>query len=156
MKPNATDLDGSPRADTLYESDFFTWTEQMAALLRAGRFAELDVANVAEEIESLGKRDRRELNSRMRVLLAHLLKWKVQQERRSASWETTILVQRQKIAVILDESPSLRPVLPQELPRNYAQAVQRARTEARLDAAPFPPQCPFTLEQILDDAFLPS
>ena len=156
MKPTATDIDESPRDDTLYESDFFAWTEQTAALLRAGRLAEVDVENVAEEIESLGKRIRNEPNSRMQVLLLHLLKWMAQPTHRSSSWETTILTRREEIADLLGQSPSLRPTLPAGMARNYARAVRHARIETGLDAALFPPQCPVTLEQILDDAFLPS
>jgi hypothetical protein len=156
MKPNATDVHDSPASDTLYDTDFFAWTEQTAALIRAARFAEIDVENTAEEIESLGRRERNELNSRMQVLLQHLLKWTLQPDRGSSSWEVTILTQRFEIADRLRDSPSLRPTLTRELPRNYARAVKRAATETSLGVDRFPLQCPFTVDEILDDDFLPS
>jgi hypothetical protein len=143
-------------AAALYDTDFYSWTQRTAALLRARRFDEVDVEHAAEEIEDMGRRDVKELNSRVQVLLSHLLKWQRQPERRSPSWQSTIVTQRLEIDALLRQSPSLRPNLGSELARNYAGAVKRAVPETGLGKADFPVDCPFTVEQILDEEFLPT
>lgn len=135
--------------------DFFEWTQQVADRLRARRFAELDVEHVAEEIEDMGKRDLRELNSRMEVLLAHLLKWKVQPRKRSRSWRATVVTQRHEIKAILEDSPSLRRRLASARKSNYERAVARAAAETGLSVNIFPPDCPFSNEEILEAGLLP-
>src|SRR5215472_3225375 len=92
----------------LYDTDFFEWTLRTAALLRSGRIAEADIEHIAEEIEDMGKRDRRGVYSRLRVLIAHLLKRKLQPERSGASWIETNSEQRDRLSLILRDSPSLR------------------------------------------------
>ena|SRR2546426_4958321 len=139
-----------------YDADFFAWTQRTAALLRARRFDEVDLEHAAEEIEDMGRRDVRELNGRLQVVLVHLLKWKLQPQKRTTSWQTTLLTQRSKIDVLVRDSPSLRAKLPDELPRNYAHAVKRAALETALRADEFPTRCPFTVAQILDEDFLPA
>jgi hypothetical protein len=89
-----------------YEQDFYQWTQQMAATLRDDRFDQLDIENMAEEIESLGRSDKRELRSRLTVLLMHLLKWHYQPEQQSNSWRATLTEQRIRILDLLAESPS--------------------------------------------------
>ena len=131
------------------------WTERTAALLRAGRFDEVDVQFAAEEIEDMGKRDLKELNSRMQILIMHLLKWQLQARKRSASWRTTIVTQRLEIDALLRQSPSLRPRLSDELAYNYDGAVKRAVAETGFKRPRFPAICPYTIEQLLDDEFLP-
>jgi hypothetical protein len=151
----------SPQASTvadvsgLYDEDFFEWTRRNAELLRAGQLEQADLQHIAEEIEDMGKRDLKELNSRMRVLLIHLLKWQLQPEKRSRSWNTTIVAQRIEIEDDLEQSPSLKGKLDRGLPDNYAKAVRRAISETGLAREQFPSACPFTLEQILDPEFLP-
>lgn len=141
---------------SLYDSDFNAWTRRTAELLRAGRLGEIDLDQAAAEIEDMGKRDARELQSRMRVLLRHLLKWAIQPERRSASWRTTIDEQREVIVDLLAQSPSLRQLVAPRLGELYRSAVRRAARETALDASRFPTQCPYTLDQILDENFLPN
>jgi len=143
-------------AAALYDIDFYSWTQRTAALLRAHRFDEIDVEHAAEEIEDMGKRDLKELNSRVQVLLLHLLKWQNQPDGRSPSWQTTIVTQRIEIEALLRQSPSLRPKLTSELVQNYANAVKRAVPETGLRKEDFPVGCPFTIEQILDEEFLPT
>jgi hypothetical protein len=92
-----------------YDDDFFRWTQHQAKLLRAGRFDLADVANLATEIEDMGKRDRRALGSRLEVLIMHLLKWQFQPEMRAGSWRGAIRTQRGKVLSILADSPGLRP-----------------------------------------------
>src|ERR1035438_9493947 len=97
------------RLQALYEQDFALWAEETARLLRAGALDDLDIENLAEEIESMGRKDRRELRSRLKVLLSHLLKWRIQPDHRSGgSWRSTIAIQRSDIEQLLEESPSLR------------------------------------------------
>jgi hypothetical protein len=135
-------------ARELYEQDFFRWTQSNAALLRAGCFQELDIEHLAEEIEDMGRRERNQLESRCEVLLAHLLKWKFQPERRGASWGATIALQRSKVARLLGQMPSLRACLPEALPAIYRHAVLIAVKQTRLPQDRFPATCPFTLEDM--------
>jgi hypothetical protein len=142
-------------AKELYDRDFFEWSRCNAALLRSGRFDQADIEHIAEEIEDMGKRDRRELESRLQVLLAHLVKWRHQPQFRSSSWETTIDHQRDGIQMLLRDAPSLRNRCHEILPLAYAKAVRDASKETKLPHASFPSDCPFTLDQILDEHFLP-
>jgi hypothetical protein len=138
-----------------YEEDFFAWTKRTASLLRARRFSDLDVEHLAEEIEDMGKRDRRELDSRVRVLLAHLLKWQLQPARQSRSWKATIVAQRAEIDDLLRDSPSLRSRVGSELERNYGVAVARAAAETGAARDRFPTRCPWSARQLLDPRFHP-
>src|SRR5262249_8758184 len=138
------------------DDDFFEWTQHSAALLREGRFGELDVAYLAEEVEDMGRRDRRELEGRLQVLLVHLLKCIAQPERRGASWRRTIVAQRAGMERVLRASPSFRPRLEADLDRHYADAVERAVIETELPVECFPSQCPWTPSQLLDKRFFPS
>ena len=138
-----------------YDEDFFAWTEEQARLLRAGEFSQLDIANVAKEMEDMGRSIRRELRSGLSVLTMHLLKWRYQPGYRSPSWSGTISEQRQQIADLIDESPSLKPVLAQDFTKIYKLAVNKAMSETGLPDATFPADCPFALDQILAPDFLP-
>ena len=138
---------------SLYETDFVEWSERTAKLLREGRFEDIDLANVAEEIESLGRSDRRQLRNRMRVLLAHLLKSQVAPGIQTGSWRATILEQRSRLEQLLSDSPSLRSALPAVVADVYPRAVELASTEMQLPAETFPRQCPYTQEQILSNFF---
>ena len=142
-------------APNLYDLDFYRWTETMAAALRQGRWQELDPDNLAEEIESLGRSDKRALKHRLEVLLMHLLKWQYQPERRSNSWRATIVEQRLRIIDLLNDSPSLKPYLEAEIATSYINACKLATAETGLDATVFPRQCPFTLKSVMTDGFLP-
>ena len=142
-------------AKELYNQDFFEWTQCNAALLRAGRFDQADIEHVAEEIEDMGNRDWRELFSRLQVLVVHLLKWQAQPEMRSPSWEDTIETQRDEIALLLQDAPSLRNHAAQVLPRLYPKAAHRAARETKLPNSAFREGCPWTIDQILDPGFLP-
>jgi len=138
---------------TDYDTDFYAWAEEQATLLRSGRFSQLDIAHVAEEIEDLGKRERRALESRLGVLLGHLLKWRFQADYPNRkSWRATINAQRRSIAKLLDDNPSLRPQLHELLPSAYADAVDLAVAETPLDYDAFPQQCPWTIDEILAHA----
>lgn len=142
---------------TTYETDFFAWINEQAALLKSGRVEELDVENLAEEIEALGRSEKRELGNRLTVLLAHLLKWQHQPERRGNSWLRTILEQRRRIHKLLKDSPSLRGRLTdaawfQEV---WEDAREDAHSETGLGTG-FPMQCPWSIEDALRKDWLPS
>lgn len=141
-----------------YDTDFYEWTQHQAAALAAGHVSELDLANLAEEIESLGRRDRRALGSRLDVLVMHLLKWRYQPERRISgrSWESTMIEQRRRIRRLLRESPSLRSEVPGMIEEEYLDIRRQAAAETGLPLTMFPDTCPWTVEQILDSTFLPS
>lgn len=140
-----------------YDTDFYEWTQHQAAALAAGHFSELDLVNLAEEIESLGKSDRRELESRLGVLIMHLLKWRYQPERRRTgrSWWNSIRTQRREIRKLLRQSPSLRRRVPEIIEEDYADFRFDAAAQTRLPLETFPEACPWTEDQILDDVFWP-
>jgi hypothetical protein len=142
---------------TSYSTDVVAWANEQARLIRAGRFELLDREHVAEEIEDVGKSEQRELASRMAVLLAHLLKWQFQPERRGASWEKTIRAQRKEISYGLDETPSLVPKLQETrwLDMVWARAIAQAAVETNLDC--FPETCPWVMEtEVLNESWLPN
>lgn len=139
----------------LYDSDFHAWTAEQAALLRGGHLAEADVAHIVEEIESMGRTERRELVNRLTVLLLHLLKWRYQPSRRGHSWRLSVKEQRLRLAAHLEDNPSLRSVLDASVVRAYRLAVIEAERETGLSDATFPGVCPFTVAQMMDEAFWP-
>lgn len=143
---------------TSYDKDVVAWANEQAALLRAGQFSALDIEHLAEEIEDVGKSEQRELASRMAVLLAHLLKWQVQPERRGASWQTTLRIQRSAIERRLHKTPSLTPMLtdPDWIADMWGDACQQAATDMQIGVAILPEACPWTMEQVLDQAFFPA
>lgn len=140
---------------SLYESDFHQWASRTAEMLRAGTVEESELGHIAEEIESMGISQRRELLGRVRILLIHLLKWRFQPGLRSASWRIAINGQRREIADLLDQMPSLRPVLAAGFDKTYARATADAADETGLPNTDFPRQCPFSLDQALNLDFLP-
>lgn len=144
------------RARVRYEDDLFAWTQEQAALLRAHAADAIDWENLAEELESMGGRDRRELKSRLRVILLHLLKWQAQPARRGSSWRKSLRTQRRKIRDLLAQSPSLRREVPSLLPEAYADAIKDAVDETGLRAEVFPGACPYRPEQVLDEDHLPA
>jgi hypothetical protein len=139
-----------------YEADFFAWTQEQARLLRDRDARGLDWENLAEEIDSMGRRDRRELENRLRLILHHLLKWRVQPGLRGRSWQSTLREQRRQAAKLLKESPSLRPQLPALIDAAYPDALADALDETGLPVQTFPAECPFTAAQVLDLAYVPA
>jgi len=144
-----------PRNAAGYEEDFYAWTVEQSRLLRSGELSAIDAVNIAEEIESMGRSDRRELKSRLIVLLMHLFKWHHQPAARSRGWSATIDEQRLQIEGVLAESPSLRLMLAAMWPEAYAIARARAIAETGLADAVFPEACPFSPDEVLSSAFLP-
>ena len=133
----------------LYDRDFYAWANEQAALLRAGRLSAADIAHIAEEIESMGRSEKRELTSRLAMLLAHLLKWRFQPGRRGRSWQATIREQRSEVADVLADNPSLEARLDELLSNAYGKAVQIAIRETDLPEETFPAICPWSFEQAM-------
>jgi hypothetical protein len=138
-----------------YKTDFFAWTQEQSALIRAKRWSEIDVEHLADEIEDMGKSERRALESRLEILLMHLLKWQVQKDRRSNSWRRTIKDQRRRLEKLLSENPSLKAELLEFVEDVYPSAIVAAANETGLDDENFPANCPYSVEQILDSNYLP-
>lgn len=139
---------------SLYEADFYRWGIEQATLIRAQKWEELDIENLAEEIESLGKQQRQEVRSRLVVLIGHLLKWEYQPKKRSRSWFRTIRIQRKELGILIRENPSLQPYIPEAIALIHENAVDLAADETGLPYATFP-QCPYSLDQLLDHEFFP-
>ncbi|MFO5468533.1 MAG: DUF29 domain-containing protein, partial [Dolichospermum sp.] len=135
--------------DNLYDQDFYLWIETISKQLKAGKFAEIDLANLIEEIESMGKSEKRELKSRLIVLLMHLLKWQYQPEKRSESWRSTITEQRICIELLLEDSPSLQPLFIEIFADCYEKARLKASEETGIKLNFFPKESPFTLAETL-------
>jgi hypothetical protein len=141
--------------EDLYDRDFYQWTQKNARLLREGRLSEIDLDNLIEELESMGRSEKRAFVNRLAVLIAHLLKWQYQPERRSKSWRSTIDTQRIDVADLLEDSPSLRHEIEEKLTRAYIKARIMAEAETGIDREVFPATCPYELDFILDKNFLP-
>ncbi len=137
----------------LYEQDFFQWTQTTAALIRAGKWQDIDRESVAEELESLGKRDRREVRRRLKALVYDLLKWWAQPGERCGRWRSTIRTQRDEVEMILRDSPSLQAHLSTFLTESYPVAREKALADTGLYM--LPETCPFTSAQILDADYWP-
>jgi hypothetical protein len=140
---------------TPYGTDYAQWCAEQGALLREGRLSSLDRENLAEEIESLGGSEEDEIGSRLNVLLIHLLKWRYQPDKRSSGWRGTLAEQRYRIGRRLKRSPSLRAFPGEVLADEYRTARLLAAGETGLTENIFPETCPFTIDQILDESFLP-
>jgi hypothetical protein len=139
----------------LYDQDFYAWTNEQAGLLRAGRLSEADVEHIAEEIENMGKSEKRELASRLHVVLLHLLKWRYQPSRRGAPWRVSIDNNRDRLEVHLADNPSLKSFMPAALTQAYRLARRDAEVETGLDLSTFPQSCPWADSEIIDPDFWP-
>jgi hypothetical protein len=138
-----------------YEEDAVLWMEHQISLLRAGRCETLDLPRLIEELEGIVRRERRELSSRLKIIMLHLLKCEYQSSRKCRSWLSSLREQREEIALLLDDSPSLRAEVAAHARKRYRQAVRAARDETRLPLRTFPAELPYTAEQLLDDEFVP-
>ncbi len=137
--------------NNLYEQDFYQWTIQQANLLKAGALSQLDIENLIEEVESMGRSEKRELVNRLTVLITHLLKWDCQPERRGRSWELMIREQRLRLSKHLKNNPSLKPVLEECIADAFELAVVKTMKETGFSEATFPESCPYTIEQIMGE-----
>lgn len=139
----------------LYETDYLQWIETTVEHLRRGDHNEIDWDNLIEEIEDMGRSERHRLESNLVVVLLHLLKWQYQSEKRSGSWEASILEHRRRIRKALQTSPSLKPYLETVLAESHTSVRKQAKAETGLPLETFPIDCPYDVSSILDDDFLP-
>ena len=138
-----------------YDDDYCAWLSGQIELIRAGHFADLDVPNLIEELQALASSKKHEIDSRLTVLLQHLLKWEFQPERRSNSWRASILEQRLRINDLISESPSLRRYPSARMEKEYGIARLRAADETRLPLSRFALTCPYSASHALDENFWP-
>lgn len=137
------------QTDPTYDTDFYKWASKQADLLRTGKLSEADIEHIAEEIESMGKSEKRELISRLKVLFVHLLKWKYQPSRQSKSWQLTIKEQRMMLFDHLEDNPSLKAIQDEVVLKAYRLARTKAARETGLDEDIFPEQCPYSFDEAL-------
>ena len=142
-------------SDSNYDSDFYAWANEQAALLRAGRLGQADIEHIAQEIESMGRTEKRELVGRLRVLLLHLLKWRFQPTGRGSNWKASIRVQRLDLAEHLKDNPSLKTIVPQAIATAFEGAIIEAADETKLPESAFPALCPWSFDQLMDARFWP-
>lgn len=140
---------------TLYETDYLQWIETTVEKLRIQDYRNVDWDHLVEEIEDMGRSERRSLKSNLIVVLVHLLKWQYQPEYRSGSWEGSIIEHRRRIMEALNDSPSLKPYLDNIFAECYTQAVKQAKAETGLPLETFPKKCPDELVGVINDEFLP-
>jgi Domain of unknown function DUF29 len=139
----------APRQALLYERDVYAWVQEQVRLLRAGRLTEIDAENIAEEILDVGRNEYDKLESALTVLLAHMLKWDFQPERRTRSWEATILEQRDRVETQLIDNPSLKSRRKEAVETGYRRGRIRASGETNLDIKEFPEACPYDWDTIM-------
>jgi hypothetical protein len=140
---------------TLYETDYLQWIEITIKKLQSQDYKNVDWENLIEEITDMGRSERKSLKSNFIVILVHLLKWQFQPEKRSGSWEGSIIEHRRRVKEALDDSPSLKPYLENIFAECYTQAVKQAKAETGLPLESFPVISPYELSKVTDDEFLP-
>jgi len=138
-----------------YSTDFSDWTRQTAQLLRERRWHEVDLANLIDEVEDLGKSERRAIASQLTRLLLHLLKWHYQPQRRSDSWLDSITDARTQIDLAIQDSPSLKGYPVEQLEDSYRRARRQATTQTKLEISVFPETCQYPLDLVLSEDWLP-
>jgi len=142
-------------ATTLYDTDFYGWIQNQAEILRARKFSKLDIDNLLEEIETMGRSEKRSLTSALTVLLMHLLKWQYQPLLRSRSWTLSIKNQRREVLKIVKDSPSLKAFLATAIESAWEDALSDAETETGIEQSRFPPQCPWSFDTFMSNDFWP-
>ncbi len=136
-----------------YERDICAWSQEQARLVREGPWSEVDRDNVAEEIESVGRTEFDKLESAVRIIVLHMLKWDHQPAFRSRSWTLSIDVQRVQLDHVLGDNPSLKPRIGEAISRGYRSARIEAAKETGFDKATFPATCPYSFDEIATRAF---
>jgi hypothetical protein len=147
-----TDRRGDGEAAARYDRDLYSWALEQAALLRAGRIAEADVLNIAEEIDDVGNEQYEKLESALRIILLHLLKWDHQPQRRSRSWQASIALQRKHVARVVRKNPGLKAVIDEAVAEAYDIARIEAAAQAFLEDDVLPPECPYSFDEIMERA----
>jgi arylsulfatase A-like enzyme len=133
-----------------YERDLYGWAVEQAALLRAGRIAEADALHIAEELDDVGNEQYNKLQSALRVILLHLLKWDHQPRRRSRSWWASITVQRNHVRRVLRKNPGLKSHVNEAIGEAYEDARVQASAQTKLNVRSFPARCPYRWDDIME------
>ena len=155
-RTSTRDPPSEPISEPLYDTDFHAWTVEQARLLKGGDLGRADLANIVEELETLGRSERAAVRSAYRLIALHLLKLIVQRERTSRSWLGTIARERSNATGLLDDSPSLKPQRAALFAKAYQEARKEAAAETGLPLSAIPAEPPFSLEDMLDEAYLPN
>lgn len=150
-----SDSAAKTRANDLYESDFYAWTQEQAQAIEESSWSNVDAVNIAEEIRSLGRSVEREIVERLEILLAYLLKWRLLVEYRGLAWKENIDRQRQEIADLFEESPSLFEQRERFVARAYENSRRRLKYETSFFETDFPASCPFIVGQVFDTQYFP-
>ncbi len=145
----------TPPGNSLYERDFFAWTQEQARAVEKGRWSDLDAANVAEELRSAGRTLQREIEDRLEILISHLLKWQRLAEYRGFAWKENIDRQRRELAEIAADNPSLAGFLRDAVADVYDDARRRLKYETYFFTTDFPATCPFTVDQVFSADYYP-
>ena len=140
---------------TAYKQDIVAWSQEQARFIRAGRFDLLDLEHIADEIDDVGKSEARELESRMAILIGHLLKYQYQPKRRSTSWALTIKEQRKRILLRLKRTPSLKAFFIEDERFDDAYLDGRLIAEKETGLDDFPVTCPWSIDEVLSADWLP-
>jgi Domain of unknown function DUF29 len=154
MTARSINKPSTPHAE-LYEKDYLLWLEQVVQLLQEDNFASLDIPNLIDEIEDMGKSQKQSVESNLEIILMHLLKYKHQPQMRSNSWRYSILEHRNRLHKSFKASPSLKRYYLEVFPECYGTARKLAATETGLAIANFPTESSFTPEQVLNEDYLP-
>jgi len=142
-------------AQPFYDQDFYGWANQQARLLRAGKLSEADLEHIADEIESIGKAEKRILTNLLAGLLVHLLEWEYQPGCRNSSWNRIIRIKRRDLTMHMKDSPSLQSVIPKAMENAYGNALIEAADETGFPEGAFPSSCPWTFDQVMSAEFWP-
>lgn len=148
-------MDRHPEAGIDVEADFILWLERQADALRLRRFDQLDIVNLAAEIDSIVGSEKREVMSRLEVIIRHLLKCQYQPMRKSKSWRRTLTEQRHALERVCEDSPSLVPSLPALAEKEYQRSLRHVARETGIARSCFPPALPYSVQQLLDEDYLP-
>jgi hypothetical protein len=143
----------APAKATRYDQDLYTWVQEQVALLRAGRLDEIDAENIAEELGDVGRSEFSKLQSALEIILAHMLKWDHQPEKRTRSWDNFIAAQRSEYADVLGDNPGLKSRRSEALERAYKKARLAASSETALPSSAFAVECPYSWDDILGRSF---
>jgi len=138
-----------------HNEDFYGWAIANASLLKQGKLKEVDMENIIEELEEMGRSEKYQLINRFSILIAHLLKWKYQPELRGRSWSGTIKEQRHRIERLIKQNPSLKHETPEAIQEGFSDSKDLIEKETPIDLNLLPSECPYTFEQIMNDGFYP-
>jgi hypothetical protein len=149
-----TQLSSTANTANLYDRDYYLWLTHTAQLIKEGKFSEVDVANLIEEIEDMGRSEKRAVKSNLIIVLLHLLKYKYQPAKRTNSWKSSIREHRRRLRDDFQTSPSLKRYFEEVMEECYQDAREQAADETGLSLDTFPTESPFSTSEVLNPDFL--